>query len=112
MAEAPRRTLKVASVVGRCSRRRSCRARTPELGPLDEVIVHLDTLRAADLVHLDRVAEQAYLFKHVATQEVAYESLPFATADDAPRPGRAVAGGGGTRRRSSSGSTCSRTTSG
>ena len=50
----------------------------PELGSLDEVIDHLDTLRAADLVNLDRVAEQAYLFKHVATQEVAYESLPFA----------------------------------
>ena len=26
---------------------------------------------------LDREAEQAYLFKHVVTQEVAYESLPF-----------------------------------
>ena len=41
-------------------------------------IDQLDTLRAADLVSLDREAEQAYLFKHVATQEVAYESLPFA----------------------------------
>ena len=50
----------------------------PELGPLDEVIGHLDTLRAADLVTLDRDAEQAYLFKHMVTQEVAYESLPFA----------------------------------
>ncbi len=31
-----------------------------------------------DLVTLDREAEQAYLFKHVVTQEVAYESMPFA----------------------------------
>ena len=39
----------------------------------------LDQLRAADLVLLDRAADLAYLFKHVATQEVAYESLPYAT---------------------------------
>ena len=78
MAEAPRRTLKVASVVGRLFEAPVLPGAYPELGPLDEVIVHLDTLRAADLVNLDRVAEQAYLFKHVATQEVAYESLPFA----------------------------------
>jgi predicted ATPase len=50
----------------------------PELGGLDTVVEQLDTLRAADLVNLDRAADQAYLFKHVATQEVAYESLPFA----------------------------------
>ncbi len=49
----------------------------PELGPLDEVVEQLDALRAADLVNLDRAADRAYLFKHVATQEVAYESLPF-----------------------------------
>ena len=35
-------------------------------------------MRAAELVTLDQEAEQAYLFKHVVTQEVAYESLPFA----------------------------------
>jgi tetratricopeptide (TPR) repeat protein len=31
-----------------------------------------------DLVRPDREAEQSYLFKHVVTQEVAYESMPFA----------------------------------
>ena len=36
-------------------------------------------LRAADLVSLDREAEEAYIFKHVVTEEVTYESLPFAT---------------------------------
>ena len=60
------------------SRRPCCPGAYPELGSLDDVIGHLDTLRAADLVNLDRAADQAYLFKHVATQEVAYESLPFA----------------------------------
>ena len=78
MAELPRRTLKVASVVGRLFEAPVLPGAYPELGPLEDVIVHLDTLRAADLVNLDRVEEQAYLFKHVATQEVAYESLPFA----------------------------------
>ena len=35
-------------------------------------------MRTVDLVTLDREQDRAYLFKHVATQEVAYESLPFA----------------------------------
>ena len=78
MSESPRRTLKVASVVGRMFEAPVLPGAYPELGALDEVISHLDTLRAADLINLDRAAEQAYLFKHVATQEVAYESLPFA----------------------------------
>ena len=30
------------------------------------------------LITLDREDEQSYLFKHVVTQEVAYESMPFA----------------------------------
>ena len=61
-----------------CSRRRSCRARTRSSAPSTRSSSTWTTLRAADLVNLDRDAEQAYLFKHVATQEVAYESLPFA----------------------------------
>ena len=78
MADAPRRTLKVASVVGRVFEAPVLPGAYPELGTLDEVLDQLDELRAADLVTLDRDLEQAYLFKHVATQEVAYESLPFA----------------------------------
>jgi tetratricopeptide (TPR) repeat protein len=78
VGEGPRRTLKVASVVGRVFEAPVLPGAYPELGDLDAVIGHLGTLRAADLVNLDRAADQAYLFKHVATQEVAYESLPFA----------------------------------
>ncbi len=78
VGEEPRRTLKVASVVGRVFEAPVLPGAYPELGELDTVIDQLDTLRAADLVNLDRAADQAYLFKHVATQEVAYESLPFA----------------------------------
>jgi len=78
MDEGPRRTLKVASVIGRVFEAPILPGAYPELGDLDEVVDHLDTLRTADLVSLDREQDRAYLFKHVATQEVAYESLPFA----------------------------------
>jgi predicted ATPase/class 3 adenylate cyclase len=78
VAEAPRRTLKVASVVGRLFRAPLLPGAYPDLGTLEGVVADLDALRAADLVSLDREAEQSYLFKHVVTQEVAYESLPFA----------------------------------
>ena len=77
VGEEPRRTLKVASVVGRVFEAEVLPGAYPELGGLDIVIDQLEVLRAADLVNLDRAADQAYLFKHVATQEVAYESLPF-----------------------------------
>jgi tetratricopeptide (TPR) repeat protein len=78
VAEEPRRTLKVASVVGRVFRAPVLPGAYPELGSLEGVVRDLDSLRSLDLVTLDREAEQAYLFKHVVTQEVAYESLPFA----------------------------------
>ena len=78
VGEAPRRTLKVASVIGRVFHGPVLPGVYPELGALEEVHGQLDTLRAAELVTLDQEAEQAYLFKHVVTQEVAYESLPFA----------------------------------
>lgn len=77
VGEEPRRTLKVASVVGRVFEAPVLPGAYPELGGLDTVIDQLEVLRGADLVNLDRAADQAYLFKHVATQEVAYESLPF-----------------------------------
>ena len=79
LAEAPRRTLKVASVVGRSFRAPSLPGIYPELGPLEEVRGHLGTLSSFDLVTIDRPAEEEYLFKHVVTQEVTYESMPFAT---------------------------------
>ncbi len=77
MPETPRRTLKVASVVGREFEAPILPGAYPELGDLDAVVDSLDALRAVDLVLLDREADLTYLFKHVATQEVAYESLPF-----------------------------------
>ncbi|HET9344815.1 MAG TPA: AAA family ATPase, partial [Candidatus Limnocylindrales bacterium] len=77
MSDGPRRALKVASVVGRVFEATILPGVYPELGELDEVLDQLGELRTADLISLDRELEHAYLFKHVATQEVAYESLPF-----------------------------------
>ena len=75
--EDARRSMKVASVIGRLFLAPMLPGAYDELGTLDEVLGHLETLRAADLVGLDREADLAYLFKHVVTQEVAYESMPF-----------------------------------
>ena len=47
-------------------------------------------LAPCDLVDVDPEAELTYLFKHVVTQEVAYESMPFAIRVDAARAGRRV----------------------
>jgi class 3 adenylate cyclase/tetratricopeptide (TPR) repeat protein len=77
LAESPRRTLKVASVIGRLFHAPWLPAVHPELGDLPEVRDHLVRLREAELVLLDIEADDSYLFKHVVTQEVAYESLPF-----------------------------------
>ncbi len=82
MGEEPRRTLKVASVVGRVFEARMLPGAYPELGTLSAVLDQLEVLRTVDLVGLDREQDQAFLFKHVATQEVAYESLPFAVRRD------------------------------
>ena len=77
-SEEPRRTLKVASVVGRVFLAPTLPGAYDDLGSLETVAANLEALRALDLVALDRAAEQAWMFKHMVTQEVAYESLPFA----------------------------------
>ena len=82
LSEAPRRTLKVASVVGRAFRAPALPKIYPELGGLDDVRKHLGALRSLDLVTLDREADESYVFKHVVTQEVAYESTPYALRAD------------------------------
>ena len=78
LGEEPRRTLKVASVLGRVFDARMLPGVYPELGEFDTVRQHLRVLGTSDLVNVDRETEQTYLFKHVVTQEVAYESMPFA----------------------------------
>jgi len=75
--EDARRSMKVASVVGRVFEAPTLPGAYPELGSLDDVMGHLETLKSADLVALDREADLAFMFKHVTTQEVAYDSMPF-----------------------------------
>jgi len=77
-AEAPRRTMKVASVIGRTFLAPMLPGVYEELGTLDVVLDDLAALRSLDLVALDREAEQAWMFKHAVTRDVAYNSLPFA----------------------------------
>ena len=82
LSEAPRRTLKVASVVGRSFFAPALPGIYPELGSLADVRSHLGELGTVDLVRLDREDDEAYIFKHVVTQQVTYESMPFAIRAD------------------------------
>ncbi|NDJ79085.1 MAG: AAA family ATPase, partial [Chloroflexi bacterium] len=76
-------TLKVASVVGRLFWAGWLWHIYPRLGRADRVKDQLDALRQHDFVLPSGSAEPEieYLFKHVVTQEVAYESLAVATRD-------------------------------
>ena len=74
LAEAPRRALRVAAVIGREFTRRLL-DRVVESGPpLDGL---LRELRTVELIHEQRVfPEVAYAFKHALTHDVAYASIP------------------------------------
>ncbi len=82
LAEDPRRTVKVASVIGRMFATPMLRGVYPELGSPTEVAGHLAALRRIGLVVLERPAtpadDQTHLFKHVITAQAAYESTPVA----------------------------------
>jgi class 3 adenylate cyclase len=80
LAESEKSTLRVASIVGRLFRADWLRGYYPELGELPKVRHDLEQLAAMDITPLDSPEpELAYLFKHIVTHEVTYESLPFAT---------------------------------
>jgi predicted ATPase len=78
LVEAPRRTLKVASVVGRAFRAQMLHGVYADLGSLDDIRSYLRMLGSVDLLMPDRDEDGSWLFKHAVTQEVVYESLPFA----------------------------------
>jgi class 3 adenylate cyclase/tetratricopeptide (TPR) repeat protein len=78
LGESPRRLLKVASIIGRVFRAPMLPAVYPELGSVDEIESSLALVSAADLISVAPEAERTYLFKNVVTQEVAYQSMPFA----------------------------------
>ncbi len=71
-------TLKVASVIGRVFRARWVWDAYPPVGTPDDVQRVLTTLSRLDLTPLDKPEpELEYIFRHITTQEVAYESLAF-----------------------------------
>ncbi|HEX5809286.1 MAG TPA: tetratricopeptide repeat protein, partial [Anaerolineales bacterium] len=73
-------TLKVASVIGRIFPFSWLYGYYPSLGEESLVKDHLAQLSRLDLTPLDTPdPELAYLFKHIVTQEVAYESLAYTT---------------------------------
>jgi len=79
LSERQKPTLKVASVIGRVFDPGTISAIYPGLRE-PEVREDLTELERLDLTSLERPEpELAFIFKHVVTQEVAYETLPYAT---------------------------------
>ncbi|GAC1544121.1 MAG: AAA family ATPase [Herpetosiphon sp.] len=73
-------TIKVASIIGRRFAESWLWGVYPELGDRSMVEACLQALRQLDLTPLDTpVPEPTYLYKHIVTREVAYESLTNAT---------------------------------
>ncbi|HSL44726.1 MAG TPA: tetratricopeptide repeat protein [Anaerolineales bacterium] len=80
LTEPQKVTLKVASIIGRVFLFSWLHGYFPSLGEENLVKDHLAELSKLDLTPLDTPEpELAYLFKHIITQEVAYESLSYAT---------------------------------
>jgi predicted ATPase/class 3 adenylate cyclase len=80
LSEQQKSLIKVASVIGRLFRASILWGLSSFSAQQAVLRLELDTLSEMDLVPLDTPdPELTYLFKHVVTQEVAYESLPFAT---------------------------------
>lgn len=71
--------LKVASVIGRIFRSRLVQQAYPVTGEREHVPAHLVSLTGADLIGTERPEpDLAYLFRHVITRDVTYETMPLA----------------------------------
>jgi class 3 adenylate cyclase len=80
LTENQKTLLKVASVIGRLFRAAMLWGVFNQFGDQERLRNDLDTLSALELTPMDTPEpELAYLFKHILTQEVAYETLSFAT---------------------------------
>ncbi len=80
LSENQKTLLKVASVIGRLFRVAILWGVYNQFGNQEHIRHDLDILSNLELTPLDTPdPELAYLFKHILTQEVAYETLPFAT---------------------------------
>ncbi len=80
LSERQKITLKVASVIGRMFHLARLYGYYPALGEFDQLKADLEHLSDIEITPLDQPEpEVIYLFKHVLTQEVAYESLAYST---------------------------------
>jgi adenylate cyclase len=80
LSEAQKVTLKTASIIGRQFSLSWLQGYYPGLGQQADVNTELARLTQLELTALaESEPETAYLFKHIITHEVAYESLPYAT---------------------------------
>lgn len=80
LTESEQATIKVASIIGRRFLASWLWGVYPDLGEPAQVRADLDALDRLGLTPLDTPEpEMAYLFRHSLTQEVAYQSMPFAT---------------------------------
>lgn len=80
LTENQKSSLKVASVVGRSFRAAWLWGYYSELGDPERIRGDLAEMSQIDLLSLQSTSpELIYIFKHMLTQQVTYESLPFAT---------------------------------
>lgn len=80
LTEPEKMTLRAASIIGRLFNAAWLTGYYPALGDINAVKPRLDQLHALDITPLESPEpELAYLFKHIVTHEVTYESLPFVT---------------------------------
>lgn len=81
--EAEQATIKVASVLGSIFPASCVQGAYPALGDADTVLGHLERLERLDLTRLHTAgADPKYTFRHGLVQEVAYNTLSFATRAD------------------------------
>ena len=78
LAEGPRRTAKVASVIGRTFAAPLVGLSHPELGAEADVRRFLATLQERDVADVEDLTTATWYFTHSVLREVAYDSLPFA----------------------------------
>lgn len=78
LTDSQRTALRVASVVGRQFRAVVVWGSCPQCGELESITEDLSVLSRLELTLLEGEPDLTYLFKHIVTQEVAYESLTYA----------------------------------
>jgi len=71
-------TLKIASVIGRTFQQDMLSGIHIKRGKNGHLERYLHDLRENEFIDLDVESDKQYIFKHIVTQEVSYNSLPFA----------------------------------